>query len=329
MLPSPLLQIKNLKIHFITRSGTYKAVDGINFNIYPEKTLGLVGESGCGKSVTAKSILRLIPPPGKIVSGEVLYHDHDELVSLSKIDPDGKQIRNIRGNKIAMIFQDPMSSLNPVYTIGDQIIENIRIHTKVDKSTAEKKAIELLNSVKISSPHLKANNFPHQFSGGMRQRVLIAMALSCNPNLLIADEPTTALDVTVQQQILELFNELKAQYKTAALFITHDLGVIAKIADFVAVMYLGKIVEYGPVDDIFSNPAHPYTKGLIKSTPSILGSRKLKLDTIEGQVPTSNIEIKGCVFYSRCEYATKECQQTSPEMVKMKEDHVAACLKLN
>jgi len=329
MLPSPLLQIKNLKIHFITRSGTYKAVDGINFNIYPEKTLGLVGESGCGKSVTAKSILRLIPPPGKIVSGEVLYHDHDELVSLSKIDPDGKQIRNIRGNRISMIFQDPMSSLNPVYTIGDQIIENIRIHTKVDKSTAKKKAIELLNSVKISSPHLKANNFPHQFSGGMRQRVLIAMALSCNPNLLIADEPTTALDVTVQEQILELFNELKAQYKTAALFISHDLGVIAKIADFVAVMYLGKIVEYGPVDDIFSNPAHPYTKGLIKSTPSILGSRKLKLDTIEGQVPTSNIEIKGCVFYSRCEYATKECQQTSPEMVKMKEDHVAACLKLN
>jgi oligopeptide/dipeptide ABC transporter ATP-binding protein len=250
-------------------------------------------------------------------------------VSVSKIDPDGKQIRNIRGNRISMIFQDPMSSLNPVYTIGDQIIENIRIHTKVDKSTAKKKAIELLNSVKISSPHLKANNFPHQFSGGMRQRVLIAMALSCNPNLLIADEPTTALDVTVQEQILELFNELKAQYKTAALFISHDLGVIAKIADFVAVMYLGKIVEYGPVDDIFSNPAHPYTKGLIKSTPSILGSRKLKLDTIEGQVPTSNIEIKGCVFYSRCEYATKECQQTSPEMVKMKEDHVAACLKLN
>ena len=329
MLPSPLLKIKNLKVHFMTRSGTYKAVDGINFNIYPEKTLGLVGESGCGKSVTAKSILRLIPPPGKIISGEVLYHDHKEIVDLSKIDPDGKQIRNIRGNKIAMIFQDPMSSLNPVYTIGDQIIENIRIHTKVDKSTAEKKAIELLNSVKISSPHLKANNFPHQFSGGMRQRVLIAMALSCNPNLLIADEPTTALDVTVQEQILELFNELKAQYKTAALFITHDLGVIAKIADFVAVMYLGKIVEYGPVDDIFSNPAHPYTKGLIKSTPSILGSRKLKLDTIEGQVPTSNIEIKGCVFYSRCEYATKECQQTAPEMVKMKEDHVAACLKLN
>ena len=240
MLPSPLLQIKNLKVHFITRNGTYKAVDGINFNIYPEKTLGLVGESGCGKSVTAKSILRLIPPTGTIVSGEILYQDHEEMVPLSKIDPDGKQIRNIRGNRISMIFQDPMSSLNPVYTIGDQIIENIRIHTKVDKSTAKKKAIELLNSVKIPSPHLKINDFPHHFSGGMRQRVLIAMALSCNPNLLIADEPTTALDVTVQEQILELFNELKAQYKTAALFITHDLGVIAKIADFVAVMYLGK-----------------------------------------------------------------------------------------
>ena len=328
MLPSPLLQIKNLKVHFITRSGTYKAVDGINFNIYPEKTLGLVGESGCGKSVTAKSILRLIPLPGKIVSGEVLYHDHEEIVDLSKIDPDGKRIRSIRGNRISMIFQDPMSSLNPVYTIGDQIIENIRIHSKVDKLTAKQKAIDLLNAVKISSPHLKFDDFPLHFSGGMRQRVLIAMALSCNPNLLIADEPTTALDVTVQEQILELINELKAQYKTAALFITHDLGVIAKIADFVAVMYLGKIVEYGPVDDIFNNPAHPYTKGLIKSTPSILGERKLKLDTIEGQVPASNFEIKGCVFYSRCEYATKECLQTTPEMIKMKEDHVAACLNL-
>ena len=328
MVSSPLLQINDLKVHFITRNGTFKAVDGINLNIYPEKTLGLVGESGCGKSVTAKSILRLVPLTGKIVSGEILYQDHKNRVDLSKIDPDGKQIRKIRGNRISMIFQDPMSSLNPVYTIGDQIFENIRIHSKVDKVTTKKKAIELLNSVKISSPHIKVDDFPHHFSGGMRQRVLIAMALSCNPNLLIADEPTTALDVTVQSQILELINELKALYKTSVLFITHDLGVIAKIADFVAVMYLGKILEYGPVDDIFSNPAHPYTKGLIKATPSILGKRKLHLDTIEGNVPDSNYEIKGCVFYSRCEYAKKECQQTTPEMVQIKDDHVAACLNL-
>ena len=328
MVSFPLLQINDLKVHFITRNRTVKAVDGINLNIYPDKTLGLVGESGCGKSVTAKSILRLTPPTGKIVSGEIFYHDNKKRVDLTKIDPNGKEIRNIRGNLISMIFQDPMTSLNPVYTIGDQIIENIQIHSKVDKVTAKNKAIELLNAVKISSPNIKVEDFPHHFSGGMRQRVLIAMSLSCNPNLLIADEPTTALDVTVQSQILDLINELKKLYKTAVLFITHDLGVIAKIADFVAVMYLGKILEYGPVDDIFSNPAHPYTKGLIKATPSILGKRKLHLDTIEGNVPDSSYEIKGCVFYSRCEHAKKECQFTKPEMVQIKDDHVASCLNI-
>lgn len=328
MVSFPLLQINDLKVHFITRNRTVKAVDGINLNIYPDKTLGLVGESGCGKSVTAKSILRLTPPTGKIVSGEIFYHDNKKRVDLTKIDPNGKEIRNIRGNLISMIFQDPMTSLNPVYTIGDQIIENIQIHSKVDKVTAKNMAIELLNAVKISSPNIKVQDFPHHFSGGMRQRVLIAMSLSCNPNLLIADEPTTALDVTVQSQILDLINELKKLYKTAVLFITHDLGVIAKIADFVAVMYLGKILEYGPVDDIFSNPAHPYTKGLIKATPSILGKRKLHLDTIEGNVPDSSYEIKGCVFYSRCEHAKKECQFTKPEMVQIKDDHVASCLNI-
>ena len=328
MVNSPLLQIKQLRIHFKIRSSIYKAVDGINLNIYPEKTLGLVGESGCGKSVTAKSILGLIQVPGRIVSGEILYQDKQEIIDLSKIAPDGKRIRSIRGNRIAMIFQDPMSSLNPVYTISDQIVENIRTHTKLDKRTAKKKAIDLLNAVKIPSPHSKANDYPHHFSGGMRQRVLIAMALSCNPDLLIADEPTTALDVTVQEQILQLINELKTKFKTAVLFISHDLGVIAKIADYVAVMYLGKIIEYGTVEDNFNNPMHPYTKGLIKSTPSILGSRKIKLDTIEGQVPDSNFEIKGCGFYSRCKNATNKCENTIPEMSKISEDHIAACFNL-
>lgn len=301
---SHLLEIKNLQTHFPTKEGIVKAVNDVSFHIDEGELLGLVGESGCGKSITALSIMRLISAPGKIVGGSIKFNDI-ELVNASE-----KKMRELRGNDIAMIFQDPMTSLNPVYTVGEQIAEAIRLHRKLSKKEAWDAAIAAMEEVAIPSPSTRVNDYPHQLSGGMRQRVMIAMALACEPELLIADEPTTALDVTIQAQILELLNELRKTRKLAILLITHDLGVVAETADRVCVMYTGKIVEESNVDQIFEEPKHPYTKGLLNSVPK-LSEKKLigenRLSTIEGTVPSPTSLPDGCHFAPRCEYKKEIC----------------------
>jgi oligopeptide/dipeptide ABC transporter ATP-binding protein len=322
----PLIEVRGLKTYFHTEVGVVRAVDGVDFTIEPEKTLGIVGESGCGKSMTALSILRLIPsPPGQIEAGEILFNLNGETVDLAKLNPRGKQIRSIRGNEIAMIFQDPMTSLNPVYTIGDQIVENIRLHHRTSKRAARKKAIAMLEKVRIPLPEQRIDEYPHQLSGGMRQRAMIAMALSCNPALLIADEPTTALDVTIQAQVLELMNDLRRDFKTAILFITHDLGVIASMADDVAVMYLGRIIEIGPVRPIFYSPQHPYTQGLMHSMPSLTARTKRRLAAIEGVVPDPFEVPKGCGFGPRCPKAKEICAREVPSLLEVSPGHRVAC----
>ena len=327
----PLIEIKGLKTYFHTEGGVVRAVDGVDFTIEPETTLGIVGESGCGKSVTALSILRLIPtPPGQIVAGEILFHQNGEIWDLAKLNPKGSQMRSIRGNEIAMIFQEPMTSLNPVYTIGKQIMESIIQHQNLNKRAARKKAIEMLQAVGIPLPEQRVDEYPHQLSGGMRQRAMIAMALSCNPALLIADEPTTALDVTIQAQVLELMNNLRRDFNAAILFITHDLGVIAGMADDVAVMYLGKIVEIGTVWDIFNHPKHPYTQGLMKSLPSLSTQTKKRLIPIEGVVPDLLDVPPGCGFGPRCPEAKEICLKESPALKEVTPGHrVACCLNNN
>ncbi len=322
----PLIEIKDLKTYFYTEDHLVRAVNGVDFAIEPEKTLGIVGESGCGKSVTALSILGLIPsPPGKIEAGEILFHRNDALVDLTKLDPKGGVMRSIRGNEIAMIFQEPMTSLNPVFTIGNQIMESIIIHQRLSKGAARKKAIEMLQAVGIPSPEQRVDEYPSQISGGMRQRAMIAMALSCNPVLLIADEPTTALDVTIQAQVLNLMNDLRRDFKTAILFITHDLGVIAKMADGIAVMYLGKVVEIGTVRDIFHNPKHPYTKGLIDSIPLLTTRKKKRLAPIEGVVPDAFDIPQGCGFQPRCAHAMEICIRQLPYLNEITPGHQVSC----
>ena len=322
----PLIEIKKLKTYFFTENGTVRAVDGIDFSIDPEKTLGIVGESGCGKSITALSILRLIPtPPGKIVDGEIFFHQKEGGIDLTKLNPKGSQMRSIRGNEIAMIFQEPMTSLNPVYTIGFQIMESIMLHQQLNKRDARGKAIEMLNAVGIPLPDQRIDEYPHLLSGGMRQRAMIAMALSCNPALLIADEPTTALDVTIQAQVLELMDNLRREFKAAILFITHDLGVIAGMADDVAVMYLGKIVEIGTVRDIFNDPAHPYTQGLMNSIPSLTTQAKKRLVPIKGVVPDLLDAPKGCGFGPRCPNAKEICSREIPVLHEIASTHRVAC----
>jgi len=323
---APLIEIKGLKTYFFTEGGRVRAVDDVDFTIEAEKTLGIVGESGCGKSVTALSILRLIPtPPGRIEGGEILFSRNGEVIDLAKLDPKGSQMRSIRGNEIAMIFQEPMTSLNPVYTIGFQIMESIMLHQHLNQRAARKKAIEMLQSVGIPLPEQRINEYPHQLSGGMRQRAMIAMALSCNPALLIADEPTTALDVTIQAQVLELMNDLRRKFKAAILFITHDLGVIAGMADDVAVMYLGKIVEIGTVRDIFHNPVHPYTQGLMSSIPSFTTHVKKRLIPIEGSVPDLLEVPRGCGFGPRCPKSVNICARELPTLKEVTSGHRAAC----
>ena len=322
----PLIEIRGLKTYFHTENGVARAVDGVDFTIEPKKTLGVVGESGCGKSVTALSILRLIQePPGRIEAGEILYHRNGEVLDLTKLDPRGNQMRSIRGNEIAMIFQEPMTSLNPVYTIGNQIMEVIMLHQYLPKKEAKKKAIEMLHSVGLSSPEQHVDEYPHQLSGGMRQRSMIAMAISCNPSLLIADEPTTALDVTIQTQVLEVMNNLRRQFKSAILFITHDLGVIANMADDVVVMYLGKIVESASVGNIFHNPMHPYTKGLMNSIPSLASTTKERLIPIKGVVPDVFDVPQGCGFEPRCPQAMEICKTQMPPLKQKISDHLVAC----
>ena len=315
-----LIQVKNLRTSFFTPEGEVRAVDGVSFDIGEGKTLGLVGESGCGKSVTALSIMRLVPsPPGKIVGGEILYRGED----LLKLN--GAAMRKIRGNEISMIFQEPMTSLNPVFTIGNQIGEAIHLHQGLGKRETREKTIEMLRLVKMADPESKVDDYPHQLSGGMRQRVMIAMALSCNPSLLIADEPTTALDVTIQAQILELIKELQEKLGMSLLLITHDLGVVAEQADEVAIMYAGKLVERAQAKAIFNRPLHPYTVGLLNSLPGARGKKKRRLEAIPGVVPSLLELPSGCHFRDRCPKAAGICAEAEPELIEKEKDHWAAC----
>ncbi len=299
-----LLEVTNLRTQFPTRAGLVKSVDGVSFSIAEGELLGLVGESGCGKSITALSIMRLIAKPGKITGGTIKFKG-EELTTAAD-----ERLREIRGNDIAMIFQDPMTSLNPVFTVGEQIAEALRLHRKLDKKPAWEAAVAAMREVSIPSPERRVNDYPHQLSGGMRQRVMIAMALACDPELLIADEPTTALDVTIQAQILELLNELRRSRKLSILLITHDLGVVAEVADRVCVMYTGKIVEESGVNELFADPKHPYTRGLLRSVPKLtdVGATKAaRLKTIEGTVPSPTNLPFGCHFAPRCEHRMDIC----------------------
>ena len=317
-----ILEVKNLKTYFYTNGGIVKAVDGVSFDLKVMETLGIVGETGSGKSVTALSILRLIPqPPGKIVEGEIIFNGKDIL------DMDKKELQDFRGNRISMIFQDPMTSLNPVFTIGNQLMEAILAHRKVTKKESREESYRLLELVGIPDIKRRFESYPHEFSGGMRQRVMIAMAIANSPSILIADEPTTALDVTIQAQILELMDKLKEKTESSIIIITHDLGVVAKYADRVMVMYAGKPVEFSQVDNIFYNPLHPYTIGLMKSIARLDHVKKEKLKPIEG-TPPSLIDLpKGCVFRVRCEYAVDECKSQYPPLSEIEPGHVVSCFR--
>ena len=320
---SQLLDIENLQTHFYVRGQVAKAVDDVSLEIQAGQTLGLVGESGCGKSVTAHSIIRLIPdPPGKIVSGRILFEGTD-LVSIPE-----DRMRRIRGNQISMIFQEPMTSLNPVFTVGEQVGEVLRLHQGLSRHDARSRVVEIFQMVGIPAPDKRLSDYPHQMSGGMRQRVMIAMALACNPRLMIADEPTTALDVTIQAQILDLMNKLKDETGAAILFITHDLGVIAEMAQRVAVMYAGRVMEYADVDDLFSTPKHPYTVGLLRSIP-VLGhkTQEGRLNAISGIVPSLFNLPNGCLFSDRCPDVFNDCRHIEPDMFSVGDNHYARCLK--
>ncbi len=322
----PLVEIKGLRIYFHTEDGAARAVDGIDFTIEPRKTLGVVGESGCGKSVTARAIMMLVEIPGRIEAGEILFHREAGVIDLTKLDPKGREMRSIRGDEIAMIFQEPMTSLNPVFTIGDQIVEAVLLHRDVDKKDAREIAVRMLDAVGIPLPRQRYGEYPYQLSGGMCQRAMIAMALSCNPALLIADEPTTALDVTIQAQVLDLMNDLRREFSGAIMFITHDLGVIAGMADDVIVMYFGKIVESASVRDIYQNPLHPYTQGLMRSIPSLTdNSAQDRLQTIEGVVPSPFSKIKGCSFAARCPQVMNTCRNHIPASKTVATRHSVAC----
>jgi peptide/nickel transport system ATP-binding protein len=333
----PLVEIENLKTWFYTDAGIVRAVDDVSLVIPQGKTLGLVGESGCGKSVTALSIMRLIAKPGRIAGGRIFLHDEEHRLILSEL-PEQK-MRSVRGGRVSMIFQEPMTSLNPTFTIGSQIGEAIQLHQKVDKAEARRRSIEMLRKVRISEPEKRVDEYPHQFSGGMRQRAMIAMALSCNPRLLIADEPTTALDVTIQAQILDLLRQLQSELGMSILIITHDLGIVAEMADDVAVMYASKVVEYAPVRELFANPLHPYTVGLFQSRPDPAatspsprgegrgeGVPRRPLRTIPGMVPSPLRFPAGCKFHPRCPFNDHQrCAQEEPELREIRPGHWARC----
>ncbi|GAA5345578.1 peptide/nickel transport system ATP-binding protein/oligopeptide transport system ATP-binding protein [Planifilum fimeticola] len=317
-MSEPLLQIRNLKTYFFQDDGVVPAVDGIDLEVKRKETLALVGESGCGKSITSFSILKLLPERGKIVEGEILF-DGKEI----RILPEEEMVR-IRGNEISMIFQEPMTSLNPVMTIGDQIAESLILHQRLDKKAARLRTVELLKLVGFPRAEEIVDEYPHQLSGGMRQRAMIAMAVACNPKLLIADEPTTALDVTIQAQILELMREVKEKFDTSILLITHDLGVVAEMADRVVVMYAGRVVEEADVIRLFEQPAHPYTEGLLKSVPSLEEEQK-RLYSIRGNVPSPDEWPKGCKFAPRCEKAWEKCRLAEPELLEIAPGHRVRC----
>lgn len=350
-----LIEIKDLHVHFDVRAGIVKAVDGLFLDIYHGKTMGVIGESGCGKSITARAIMQMIPKPGRVAQGEVLYYrrhkdsKHEgvvDVIDMTKVDPDGDLIRQIRGGEIGMIFQEPMSSLTPVYTagtqineavmlhrlipikkVGDQIAETAMAHRKLTKQEAREFAIEMLRKVGIPKPHERVDSFPHQLSGGQRQRVMIAIALSCNPAMLIADEPTTALDVSIEAQILDIMREMQEKENMAIMFITHNLGVIAEMADEITVMYMGKQVERAKTVDIFYSPAHPYTQALLKSIPKVGKKSSERLATIEGMVPDPFHLPTGCVFHPRCPaFMAGKCDKITPTWKEISHNHWVRCL---
>lgn len=330
-MTSPILSVKNLKTFFYQDEGIVQAVDGASFDIYAGRTLGIVGESGCGKSVTARSVLRIVERPGRIVDGEIwLRRDRgngsSQAVDLAQLDEDGREMRDIRGGEIALIFQEPMTSLSPHYTVGNQIIEAIRLHTGLSAKQARHQAIELLRMVGIPKPERRIDEYSFQLSGGLRQRVMIALALSSDPRILIADEPTTALDVTTQAQILDLLRQLQEERGLAIILITHDMGVIAEMADDVAVMYLGQVVEKGPVDQIFHAPQHPYTRSLLRSIPSIFAAPRTKLSTISGSIPHPYARPQGCPFHPRCtDFMAGTCDTYQPRLLPAGEDQMVSC----
>lgn len=319
MAKETVLQVKNLKTYFYTEEGMVPAVDGLDFELGKGETLAIVGESGCGKSVTSLSVLRIVPtPPGKILDGEILYKGEDLLKKSER------EMRAVRGNEISMIFQEPLTSLNPVFTIGKQITDILRMHQGMNKKQAYEKAVEMLAKVRIPSPEKVVNDYPHQLSGGMRQRVMIAMALACDPGILIADEPTTALDVTIQAQIMHLLCDLKKDRDTSIILITHDLGVVAQIAENVMVMYAGQAVEYADVKSIFKEPLHPYTKGLLKSLP-VLGEEKDELYSIKGNIPSPKDYPQGCRFSPRCDQACEKCRKEPPPLTVLPDGRKVRC----
>ncbi len=322
-----ILEIVNLKTYFFLEGGTVRAVDGVDLSLQRKHTLGVVGESGCGKSITAMSVMRLIQsPPGKIVDGQIkLYTKEGEGVDIATLDPKGTTMRKIRGAEIAMVFQEPMTSLNPLMRIGNQIAESVQLHQNVSQKEALDRALEMLTKVQISAPKQRLDEYPHQMSGGMRQRVMIALALSCNPSILIADEPTTALDVTVQAQILDLMRQLQADFNSSIILITHNLGVVSQLADHVGVMYLGKVVEYADVSELFHHPLHPYTIGLLNSVPVFGRKSGQVLVPIVGMVPSPMSEIRGCTFAARCPRVMPICLEQQPELREVTSGHQVSC----
>lgn len=331
--PEELIRISNLKVSFPLDEGTVRALDGVNLIIKKGKVHGVVGESGCGKSITARSILRIIPPPGRIDEGEIWLqtkvgasNGSEQRVDLAQIDPNSEMMRQIRWGEISMVFQEPMTSFSAYHTLGDQISEALLTHRKVSKREARQKTIEMLERVGIPNAATRFNQYPHEFSGGMRQRAMIAMALICNPSLLIADEPTTALDVTIQAQVLDLMQDLRKDFGSSILFITHNLGVIAQIADEVSIMYLGKVVEHGSVTDIFHDPKHPYTVDLLNAIPKITGQKKDRLVAIEGTIPSPFERVPGCPFHPRCSRIIQGlCEAQVPAEVDLGNGHTVRC----
>ncbi len=319
-----ILTVDNLHINFYTNNRCNEAVKGVSFQLKKGRTLCLVGESGCGKSVSASAIMRLLPPLSRIEEGRIIYHTDQGDIHLHELDPSGPEIRAIRGAEIAMIFQDPMTALNPVYTVGFQIREAFMYHAKMAKAAMQAKAVELLRAMRIPAPEQRVNEYIHQYSGGMRQRAMIAMAMACNPKILIADEPTTALDVTVQAQIFDLMNDLQQKHNAAILLITHDMGVVAEVAHDVVVMYMGVAVENGPVEDVLTRPAHPYTSALLRSIPVLGQSKAQKLEPIRGSTPDPFNRPQGCQFHPRCDFATEQCLQ-EPETFSVSPNHTVRC----